>query len=264
MTKYSFMVIDTPTVFADETSARNCFELVKSCGYEGLELNISSAVLEKRDLLASLVEEFDLPLPSFLTGAVYATGLCLSSPDEASREGAVKCLIDYLDLAERFEAILVVGLLQGLTHDEPDTETALGRIVASMKQVTAVAEQRGVQLVMEPINHLQVGFNNSVAEVRQLVQDVGSPALKPMVDTIHMNIEDQSITQPIFDCGANLAHVHLCESNGGPFGSGHIDFGSALGALSEIGYDGFASVKIYRKASMEEAARSSIEFLRRL
>lgn len=264
MTKYSYMVIDTPTVFADAASARNCFELVKSCGYEGLELNISSAILEKRDLLASLVEENELPIPSFLTGAVYAEGLCLSSPDETSRRGAIECLIGYLDLAERFDAILVVGLLQGLTRDEPDMETGLSRIVASMVEVTAAAEPRGVQLVMEPVNHLQVGFNNSVAEVRQLVQDVGSPALKPMVDTIHMNIEDQSITQPIFDCGPDLRHVHLCESNGGPFGSGHIDFASVLEALDKIGYDGFASVKIYRNASMETAVRSSIQFLRQV
>ncbi len=264
MTRFSYMVIDTPTVFADEASARSCFELVKSCGYEGLELNISSAILEKQDLLTSLVEEHDLPIPSFLTGAVYSQGLCLSSPDEASRQGAIDCLIRYLDLAERFGTILVVGLLQGLTRDEPDTTTALSRIVASMKEVTSEAEKRGVQLVMEPVNHLQVGFNNSVTEVRQLVRDVGSPALKPMVDTIHMNIEDPSITQPVFDCGANLAHVHLCESNGGPFGSGHIDFGSVLDALNKIGYDGFASVKVYRKASMAEAASSSIEFLHQL
>ena len=263
-TRFSYMVIDTPTMFADEASTRSCFELVKSCGYEGLELNITPALLEKQELLGSLVEEFELPIPSFLTGTVYSPGMCLSSPDDDSRQKAIEWLIKYLDLGERFDAILVVGLLQGLTRDEPDTEKGLSRIITSMKEVAAQAEQRGVQMVMEPINHLQVGFNNSVGEVRQLVQDVGSPALKPMVDTIHMNIEDQSITQPIFDCGDDLAHVHLCESNGGPFGGGHIDFAAALAALDQICYDGYASVKIYRKASMPEAARSSIDYLRRL
>ena len=211
-----------------------------------------------------LVDEFELPIPSFLTGAVYSPGMCLSSPDEANRQKAIEWLINYLDIGERFGAILLVGLLQGLTRDEPDTEKGLSRIVASMKEVAVQAEQRGVQMVMEPINHLQVGFNNSVGEVRQLVHDVGSPALKPMVDTIHMNIEDKSITQPIFDCGDDLVHVHLCESNGGPFGGGHIDFAATLDALNQISYDGYASVKIYRKASMAEAARSSIEYLRRL
>ena len=45
-TRFSYMVIDTPTMFADEASTRSCFELVKSCGYEGLELNITPALLD--------------------------------------------------------------------------------------------------------------------------------------------------------------------------------------------------------------------------
>ena len=264
MTRFSFMVIDTAAVLTDEEAARACFELVSSCGYAGIELNITGAVLAQQDLLASLVEAHDLPIASFLTGTAYAEGLCLCSPDEAARQGAVQRLIDYLDLAARFDAILVVGLLQGLARDEPDPEKAHDRIVASLREVTTVAEGRGVDLVMEPVNHLQVGFNNSVGEVRQLVSDVGSAALKPMVDTIHMNIEDRSITEPIRDCGADLRHVHLCESNGGPFGSGHIDFGSVLETLYAIDYDGFASVKVYRKSTLAAAARSSIGFLRQL
>jgi sugar phosphate isomerase/epimerase len=58
-----------------------------------------------------------------------------------------------------------------------------------------------------------------------------------------------------------LRHVHLCESNGGVFGTGGVDFTAVLQALSEIGYDGFGSVKVYRQATMEEAARTSIEAL---
>ena len=264
MTRFSFMVIDTATVLADEATSRRCFELVSSCGYAGIELNITRPVLEQQDLLTSLAAAHELAIPSFLTGTAYAEGLCLCSPNASVRGAAVQRLIENLDLAARFDAILVVGLLQGLTSDEPDADAAHDRIVACLREVTAVAETRGVDLVMEPVNHLQVGFNNSVVEVRQLVSDVGSPALKPMVDTIHMNIEDESLTQPIRDCGADLRHVHLCESNGGPFGSGHIDFGAVLDTLDEIGYDGFASAKVYRKSTLDAAARSSIEFLRQL
>jgi len=118
--------------------------------------------------------------------------------------------------------------------------------------------------VVEPVNHLQVGFNNGVSEVRQLIRIVNSPALKPMVDTIHMNIEERSLIQPILDCGSELRHVHLCESNGSLFGTGHIDFAAVLKALDVISYAGFASVKVYRGATLEEAARSSMDYLRRL
>ena len=57
--------------------------------------------------------------------------------------------------------------------------------------------------------------------------------------------------------------MQLCENNGGRFGTGHVHFAAVRGALDTIGYDGFASVKVYPKVGFEEAARSSIEVLRR-
>ena len=126
------------------------------------------------------------------------------------------------------------------------------------------AVDEGVELVVEPINHLQVGFHNSVNEVRDLVAAIDVPAFKLMVDTIHMNIEETSLIEPIRACGAALRHVHLCESNGALLGSGHIAFKVVLETLDEIGYDGFASVKVYRKAGFREAAQRSLDFLRAL
>ena len=51
--------------------------------------------------------------------------------------------------------------------------------------------------------------------------------------------------------------------NGGRFGTGHIQFGPILQALEDIEYEHFGSVKVYRRAEMDEAIRSSIEILRR-
>jgi sugar phosphate isomerase/epimerase len=167
-------------------------------------------------------------------------------------------------VATRFGAFIVAGLLQGLLRDEPNPEIAKDRIIHCLREVTACAEKRGVDVVIEPVNHLQVGFNNTVSEVLQLIETVNSPALKPMVDTIHLNIEESSLVQPILDCRGRLRHVHLCESNGSVLGSGNIDFATVLNALEEIGYEGFASVKVYRGATLEEGAKSGIDYLRTL
>jgi len=216
------------------------------------------------DEVEGLCRARGLAVPSFLTGAAYQQGLCLSVADSARRAGAVERLKSYLPLARRFDAILVVGLLQGLTQDEPDVELANARIADGLREVGLAAVDEGVELVVEPINHLQVGFHNSVNEVRDLVAAIDVPAFKLMVDTIHMNIEETSLIEPIRACGAALRHVHLCESNGALLGSGHIDFKAVLETLDEIGYDGFASVKVYRKAGFREAAQRSLDFLRAL
>jgi D-psicose/D-tagatose/L-ribulose 3-epimerase len=120
-----------------------------------------------------------------------------------------------------------------------------------------------VGLVMEPVNHLQVGFNTTVAEVRAMVARVGSPRLRPMVDTLHMNIEERSLVEPIHALGADLGHVHLCETNGGIFGSAHIDFAAVLRALDDIGYTGFIAVKVYRNATWGVGAATAYDVVRR-
>ena len=259
--QYSYMVIDFADLGGDFAAG---LDFIRDCGYEGVELNLTPAVLGQLDAIERAVEACGLVVPSLLTGAAYAEGLCLSVADPSRRAGAVARLREYLPIAQRFNAILVVGLLQGLRADEPDAEVANERIAAGLREVGLAAQDAGVDLVVEPVNHLQVGFNNSVGEVRALIERIGVSAFRPMVDTIHMNIEEKSLTQPIFDCDSALRHVHLCESNGSVLGSGHLDFKAVLAALDAIGYAGFASVKVYRQASLREAAPASLAYLRGL
>ena len=264
MPRFSYIVMPALTTFRTPDDFHRILVLLKECGYDGVEINLTEPMGIDPGVLTRWLADLGLVIPSFLTGEAYNDGLCLSSPDESIRRRTVERLIGYLDMAREFQAILVVGLLQGLRSDEPDPDAAQPRIVACLGQVAAAAEEKGVEFVLEPVNHLQVGFNNSVGEVRKLVETVGSSALKPMVDTVHLNIEERSLVQPILDCGTELRHVHICESNGSTFGTGHIDFANVLKTLDDIGYDGFASVKVYRGATLEEGARSSIEYLRRL
>src|SRR5262249_12501280 len=153
---------------------------------------------------------------------------------------------DYVRQAARLRAVVVVGLMQGLRSDELDEARANERIVDCFRQVAKVAEREGATVVIEPVNHLQVGFNHTADEVVSLIERVGSLALSYMLDTIHLNIEERSVLDTIRRHGPRIRHFHLCETNGGPFGAGNLDFAAVLGALDKSGYDHFASVKIYR------------------
>jgi sugar phosphate isomerase/epimerase len=133
-----------------------------------------------------------------------------------------------------------------------------------LRRVCDAAEGQGVSLVIEPVNHLQVGFNHTVAEAAALADRVGSPALGVMLDTFHMNIEEPSVAAAIELYAPRARHVHLCETNGGAFGSGGLDFRGVLSGLEQAGYDRVVSTKVYRRCGWEEAARSSAAFLRGL
>src|SRR5262249_34019403 len=135
------------------------------------------------------------------------------------------------------------------------------RIAACVRPVADAAAERGTTIVLEPVNHLQVGFNHTAAEAVAMIERVGSPGLGYMLDTIHLNIEERSVLGTIRDHGRRIRHFHLCETNGGPFGTGNLDFRAVLRALDEVEYSHFAAVKIYRKAAWEEAAAAAKAFL---
>src|SRR3990172_5611455 len=210
MFRLSFIVIERTDRLVSGDRLRNVLEQLRELGYHGVELNLTEPAGIDLDRLEGWLAGLGLVVPSFLTGEAYKDGLCLSSPDLGVRKRTVARLIGYLPTAKRFGAVLVVGLLQGLRSDEHDERVANERIAACLREVAAAAQQHGVEIVIEPVNHLQVGFNHSVAEVRRLIDKVGSPAVKPMVDTIHMNIEERSLTTPILELGPELRHVHLC------------------------------------------------------
>jgi sugar phosphate isomerase/epimerase len=233
-------------------------------GYGGVELVATFPPPYPAEAVASLIGHHGSPVISLLSGWSYANeGLCLSRPSVADRDRAVARLVDYVRLAARWKTpVLVVELMQGLRSDEPDEARANDRIADGLRRVARAAEGEGVSVVIEPVNHQQVGFNNTLAEAAAMAERVGSPALGYMLDTFHMNVEERDVVGAVREHGPRARHVHLCETNGGPFGTGHLDFAGVLAALGSAGYDRAVSVKIYRKAGWDEAARSAADFLR--
>jgi sugar phosphate isomerase/epimerase len=236
---------------------------IAGLGYQGIELTASHPMPYPVEEIVALTRKHRLPVVSFLSGWSYANeGLCLASPQADVRQRAVDRLIEYTGLAGQLGAVLVVGLMQGLRTDEPDEAEANPRIAACLRPVAEAAAARGTTVVLEPVNHLQVGFNHTAAEAAALVERVGSPGLSYMLDTIHLNIEERSLLGIIREHGRRIRHFHLCETNGGPFGTGNLAFRDVFGALAEVEYAHFASVKIYRKVDWEEAAASAMSFMR--
>jgi sugar phosphate isomerase/epimerase len=229
-------------------------------GYQGVELSAMYPPPYSAEELLQVSERHGMPIVSFLSGWSYAhEKLCLASPDARVRERAVERLGAYLDYAAPLKAVVVVGLMQGLRSDEPDGAVAAGRIAECLRRAADRAATRGIMLVLEPVNHLQVGFHHTAAEAAELVSRVGSKGLGYMLDTIHIHIEERSMEETIRKHGRQIRHFHLCESNGGPFGTGSIDFRQVLPALRTSGYDRYLSVKIYRHLGWEEAARTAAE-----
>jgi len=247
MARLSYIIVERPDSFGSYEKFADALRRLRDLGYQGVEFNLTQPAGFEVDALCKLVESIKLPVVSFLTGANYfGEGLCLSSPNPDIRQRAVERLKAYVPIAAQFGALLVVGQMQGFLSDEPDQQVGEARIEACMREVVETAERYGTTIVFEPVNHLQAGFHNDLRAVMGLAAHIHSPRFKPMLDTFHMNVEEQSMIEPIARVGSNLGHFHLCESNGNLLGSGHLDFPPIFAALDSIAYDGYVSIKVYR------------------
>ena len=264
--RFSFLFYE-PIDDLDELDRR--MGLLAGLGYDGVELSAFHPLPYSIESVAALAEKHRLPVASMLSGWSYlGEGLCLSSADAGVRDRAPWTGWSTMSFRpQSLKSLIVVGLMQGATGS--DTSRMRRRRMTgsswSMRQrVHGRRAVQGVSLVIEPVNHLQVGFNHTVAEASALADRVGSPSLGVMLDTFHMNIEERSVVEAIRLHAARARHVHLCETNGGPFGLGGLEFPRVLAALDEAGYDRVVSIKVYRGCGWEEAARSSAAFLRGL
>jgi len=62
-----------------------------------------------------------------------------------------------------------------------------------------------------------------------------------LLDTFHMNIEEDSIEQAIVKSRGLLRHIHFADNNRKMPGSGHLNFQLVVKSLGRIDYDKYIS-----------------------
>ena len=88
------------------------------------------------------------------------------------------------------------------------------------------------------LNRFEHFLINTSEEGVRFVEEVGSPNLKILLDTYHMNIEEDSLGDAIRGAGDHLGMFHIGENNRRPPGRGHIPWDEVVRALIESGFEG--------------------------
>ena len=111
--------------------------------------------------------------------------------------------------------------------------------VKSMRRLADMAENHGITLNMEALNRFEGFLINTCQEAVNYVKAVGRPNVKVMLDTFHMNIEEDSFVGAIELAGNLLGHFHVGEANRKPpFEKGRIPWAEIGKALKKINYNG--------------------------
>jgi len=154
------------------------------------------------------------------------------------------------------------------------------RSIASMKVAAKIAEDHNVVLNMEVVNRFEQFILNTCDEALEYVKQVGSPNVKIMLDTFHMNIEEDHIGEAVEKAGPYLGHLHIGENNRRPPGYGHIPWDELAQAIKKSNYQGNIvmepflmpggqvgrDIKVFRDMSvgvnLDEEAQKAVNFIR--
>ncbi|HMN27184.1 MAG TPA: sugar phosphate isomerase/epimerase family protein [Caldilineaceae bacterium] len=175
--------------------------------------------------------------------AAMAADRDLIHPDVSIRANGVAFVEHCLDAAHTMRATNLIGPMYaavGRTWQATPTERQhdIDLLVPQLRRLADYAGERGVTLCLEPLNRFETSFLNLASQAVELVDQVDHPACQLMLDTFHMNIEEQSLGAAIRMVGPRLKHFHACENDRGAPGSGHVPWGEVVEALRAIQYDG--------------------------
>jgi sugar phosphate isomerase/epimerase len=234
-------------------------------GYDGVELALLEAGQVVPERIARALAAHDLALPVISTGQVFSEGrVWFTHPEAGVRQEAVRRIKELIALASQFGAKVNVGRVRGYIHKGERQEVAEGRFLACLAECADFAADRGVEMILEPVNRYEINYINSVPEALDALDKLDRPNVKVMPDVFHMNIEDVSITGSLIQAGKRLGYVHFADSNRWSPGKGHLDFAEIIDALDDIDYDAYIGVEILPEPDPDTAAQAAIAYLKPL
>jgi len=211
----------------------------------------------------------------------------IASKDPEVRKAGIKYLTDIMKAMDRLDSRALVGVLYSYwpcDFSDLDKKAIWERGVISVKELMKTAEALGIDYCLEVVNRYETNILNTSEEAVRYCKDVGSKNCRILLDTFHMNIEEDNIADAIRYAGDYLGHLHVGEGNRKVPGKGHLPWNEIGQALRDINYkkavvmEPFVleggkvgrDIKVWRDLSgnadvetMDRELRTSLEFLKK-
>ena len=229
-------------------NADEVLKAVKEAGYDGIDLpgrpkEMDGAEWKKR------VADAGLEVPEVLGAWGYGHAgevRNLASKEDDVRRYAVQYALDTVDLAADCGARFVeVCAAQPAVPELPFPKDPIAvlreNFRQSLREICAHAKQRGIKIVMEPLNSYEgfPGVLTTLYEAKMYIDDLGLDNLGIQPDVFHMNLEEGSTPDALRAVAPHIWHFHLNETNHYSHGMGHADYKAIYRILKGIHYDGF-------------------------
>ncbi len=221
-------------------------EKVARLGFDYLEINagpLPDYTPNQIHTLKKSVEDNGI----FLTASYGPTAeQNIGSSDAAVRKSALEWYKRLFDVMAQLDIRQIGGELYTywpIEFHKVNKEEDWKNSVEGMKMLSPLARQYGITMGMEILNRFEGYLLNTAKEGVAFVKEVGEDNVKVMLDTFHMNIEEDSFGEAIRTAGSLLGHLHTGECNRKLPGKGRIPWREIKEALRDIQYDGTVTME---------------------
>lgn len=239
-------------------------ERIKSVGYDGAELMVANPGSLDKKYLKQILNDYSLPVPMVCTGEIFGQdGLYFTAPRVEQRAAAIQRVKDAVDLAVFLGTKYVnIGRVRGGFSYGGDHEQERTWSLDGLRDVSRYADERDVIIALEPVNSIAATFINSTQDGLEILKELNEPALKLMLDSNHMFLDDRDELSSISDAITEVVYVHLADSNRLYPGRGKLDFFAFIETLSKHGYNGWLSVEVFQRPDQDTALQESFDYVK--
>jgi len=237
------------------------FFMAKELRFDGIEISVADPEEISLSKVKNLVNKYQVGISAVATGgAAVRDGLTFSSSDKSIRQLAIQRIKKHIDFASHFKAVVIIGLMKGWVIG--NYSQSENYITECLKECNKYAKEKNIDIALEPINRFQEDFFHSILDCKKYLDKVRLSNVKMMIDTFHMNIEDEDMWGNMRQARDYIIHVHYSDSNRLAPGMGHFDFIKMTEVLEEIDYKGYISAEILPVPDSYTAAKQTIDSIR--
>lgn len=233
-------------------------DFARAVGYDGLELAPFTFADEphlmipaERTAIRRAAREAGIEITGLHWLLVTPRGLSITSADEAVRNRTVEVMMRLVDLCHDLGGrIMVHGSPAQRAIPPGDTrEAALERAKDCFARAGNYAATAGVTYCIEPLARAETQLINTVAEAAAIVDEIGTPGLRTMIDTSAAGRGEAEPVAALVDRWlptGRVAHVQVNDTNRRGPGEGDNRFAPVFAALRRNGYDGVVAVEPFK------------------